>query len=795
MFGDAERTYQRGDLAKAQVEADAGYRQFLTSDPAWAGRFRVLEIQMMLLRGLYKPALTALESAPSSILSDCELLVRKHLVEAAVYLRLGRDSDVDSKMREAAIGCPNQDPKLLVDITLQRGEVIDDPPEAELDYKKALSIARENRDLFRQARALLDLSNIAQIQEHYGESIDWGKASLEISSKMGYRRFDEITKGNLGWNYYKLGDFDQALNLFSEAEQEARQLDAGYQQVRWENNLGLTHEQTGELDRAANDYRQALALAQQQGDRNQTTIALEELAFLSIRTGNLQEAEKYDQQALDLSRQADSRPLELAALMAQALIAEHEGDLSKAESLLSQVSRDPGHDRQSLRWQAQTELANLYATERQTAKADAAYRAALATVKQARCGVQQEELRLPFLANATSVYDAYVKFLVAENKPEQALGVADESRAMTLAEGLETHGQKCLDAQSSISSGKLARQADAVVLFYWLGQQQSILWAVTPAETSVFYLPPSPRIQAEIATYRRALNGPRDPIEAGNADGAWLYSTLVSPAASAIAPGKKVIVVADGALSGLNFETLIVPEPKAHYWIEDVTIENASSLRLLAAAARRRPDAQHRLLLIGDSSALGSEFNRLPNAGAEMTKIEAHFPPEQEMVFAKQLATADKYLGSHPDQFSFIHFVAHGTASQTSPLDSAVVLSPSPGDGNFKLYAREIIQHPLNADLVTVSTCYGAGARAYVGEGMVGLSWAFLRAGAHHVIGALWEVSDSSTPLLMDRMYDQLSAGRPPEQALRDAKLSLLHSDTAYRKPYYWAPFQLYTGS
>ena len=63
------------------------------------------------------------------------------------------------------------------------------------------------------------------------------------------------------------------------------------------------------------------------------------------------------------------------------------------------------------------------------------------------------------------------------------------------------------------------------------------------------------------------------------------------------------------------------------------------------------------------------------------------------------------------------------------------------------------------------------------------------------MIGALWEVSDASTPLLMDELYGELEQGMSPESALRAAKLSLLHSDGVFRKPFYWAPFQLYTGS
>jgi CHAT domain-containing protein len=48
--------------------------------------------------------------------------------------------------------------------------------------------------------------------------------------------------------------------------------------------------------------------------------------------------------------------------------------------------------------------------------------------------------------------------------------------------------------------------------------------------------------------------------------------------------------------------------------------------------------------------------------------------------------------------------------------------------------------------------------------------------------------------VLMDKLYDELQAGKSPDVALRAAKLSLIHSPSVYRKPFYWAPFQLYAG-
>jgi CHAT domain-containing protein len=69
-----------------------------------------------------------------------------------------------------------------------------------------------------------------------------------------------------------------------------------------------------------------------------------------------------------------------------------------------------------------------------------------------------------------------------------------------------------------------------------------------------------------------------------------------------------------------------------------------------------------------------------------------------------------------------------------------------------------------------------------------------LRAGAHNVVGALWEANDDSTPLLMDKMYEGLGNRLEPSDALHSAKLALLHSGGNFSRPYFWAPFLVYTG-
>jgi CHAT domain-containing protein len=250
-------------------------------------------------------------------------------------------------------------------------------------------------------------------------------------------------------------------------------------------------------------------------------------------------------------------------------------------------------------------------------------------------------------------------------------------------------------------------------------------------------------------------------------------------------------------LSLVNFEALIVPGPQPHYWIDDVDVQVTGSLGLLASAESatgKSPTGVKELLSMGAPVEVTKEFPTLKHAPEEMQRVQGHFPADQVTIVSGKDATPRAYRDSAPGRYRFLHLDTHGVASDLSPLDSAIILSPG-ADNSYKIYAREIKDIPLQADLVTISACYGSGTRWYQGEGLVGLTWAFLRAGAHQVVGALWEVDDASSPQLMDDFYGELTQGKSAAEALRDAKLKMLHSNSFYRHPYYWASLQLYTGS
>jgi CHAT domain-containing protein len=344
---------------------------------------------------------------------------------------------------------------------------------------------------------------------------------------------------------------------------------------------------------------------------------------------------------------------------------------------------------------------------------------------------------------------------------------------------------------SAVALRQVAARSRSVLLSYWLGPDRSYVWVVTPDAVRCLPLPPAREIATLVREYQTAINNTlADPLAAPGTAGDRLYQLLVQPALPWLPGGSRVVIAADGALHGINFETLPVPGARRHYWIEDAEVSVAPGLSVLSAGPAAGARAAS-LLLIGDPAGRPPDFPALKYAAAEIANVSKHFPAAEVIAYQGDRASPAAYRGAAPGRFTFVHFTAHAAANLESPLDSAVILTGP--DGGYKLYARDVAAMPLHAELVTVSACRSAGERAYSGEGLVGFAWAFLRAGATRVIAGLWDVDDRSTADLMDHLYARIAAGDPASRALRAAKLSMLAKGGNYGKPYYWGPFQLFT--
>src|SRR6185437_13155220 len=250
-------------------------------------------------------------------------------------------------------------------------------------------------------------------------------------------------------------------------------------QLRWLATTGYIYLDREDYFNTEHTYTKVLSLAEQIDSKEDIVNALMSLALVSEQTGKLEQANQYAEQAITMAKADRNRLDELYPLLVEGRVAAKQHDAAGAEKIFYEVADDPKSD-VSLKWEAQHALANLYEDQKRPGEADKEYRAALKTFETARSELKHEESTLPFLTNASRIYDDYIHFLVARGQHVEALQVADFTRARTLAEGLGQLRKGTPQVPSALDAQAVARRAGGTILFYWLGEKQSYLWAINP---------------------------------------------------------------------------------------------------------------------------------------------------------------------------------------------------------------------------------------------------------------------------------------------------------------------------
>jgi CHAT domain-containing protein len=797
LYQEVRSEIRRGNLDHALDQADRGYREWShrpDSKPYW--QFRTAKAEVFLAQGKARDALSLLEGNMPAGPAFRELAVRRLIVQGSARTLLAEFSEARRLLERAAVMAPDAaSPILQAEVDLRTGTVLSlsgDSAGAELHYRKTLEVAVRQRDLYLQASALGGLGFNLLRSARFDEALPWFEQALTLAEKAGARASVATMLGNLGRCYYGLGDYEKADPLFSRGADLFGEIGDVY---RRQTLLGALGDEAfygrGDLEKATSYYQQALALARQIGERASTARCLERMTDVALSSGDLVSAEKYNREALALSRQIGVRSLEVWALFAQAKIQAARREFAAAQRGFREViAAASDQENRHAVWEAHTKLGAMYAQTQRWDEADLEFQTALSTLERTRAKLARDEWKLSFHSSAKEFYQEYVDFLMERGQSERALEVVESSRARMLAQKLGVL-ESTLRLPGAARFRETARALNAALVSVWLGPKRSFVWVVTAKKVESVVLPGEAEFTAAVQAYQGAIQSLRDPLETGNPAGRRLSELLLTPIARFAPPGTRVILAPDGALHELNLEALPAISGQPHYWLEDVTLLIVPSLALLAPASQSKRADSNSLLLIGDPIAGGSEFAPLPDAEKEVGSLRRKFPGPGSLVLTGAAARPGAYREANPGRFSLIHFSAHATTNLENPLESAVILSKQ-GEA-YKLYAREVIGLPLRARLVTISACRSAGARIYSGEGLVGFAWAFLEAGAQNVIAGLWEVNDRSTAVLMDRLYAEIAAGRAPAAALRAAKLDLRRSSGAYRKPYYWAPFQVFT--
>jgi len=791
LYQQAVLDLRRGNLSAAQSAARKGVSQWQGKlESEWYWKYRLLEAEALVNQGRSKEGLELLETEPAHSTGFYLLECRIKAVRVKALLRLGRTDEVRSLLDEAeSLASKTNQPSVQPEIDALRGlwfDALRRPADAESAFQSGLKHAEEQNDAYWRTIILNNLGMNRVRQFRYDEALPFLTHAQEGFEKMDAALNNSVALGNIGLCAGKLGDFDKASAAYRKAiEVQERAGAKPYLQASL-GELGNLYSLQDDFAKAIPYYQRALDLAAEVNATSDASKWARNLADAFANVSKWDEAEKFNQRSQELKAQIKDSESQIYTRLNAATIARGRGQSNIAVDLYEQMIKDAAKNSGVL-WEAHAGLAKLYQDAGQVQKASQHFEAAIHTIEASRSELTQADYRITFLSRLIKFYEDYVDALIGQNAVDRALEVVESSRARVLAERFG--GGRTEQATPSIRNYvEAARRSGVTFMSYWLAPRRSFLWVITPKERKVFVLPPRQEIESLVDSYRAAIEGLRDPLEAPPPAAGRLYDTLLAQARPLLSPSARVVIVPDGALHNLNFETLPAPGQKPHYWIEDAIVSIAPSMNV---EPRAPSPALKSLLLIGDPESSG-EYPKLPYARNEVHNVEERLAGLEQTVYEGPRAEPTVYENANPGKYSIIHFAAHATANRESPLDSAIILSPS--NNSFKLYARDVMKTALQADLVTISACRGAGARVYSGEGLVGFSWAFLQTGARNVIAGLWDVTDRSTAQLMDRLYAELRAGKSPAEALREAKLAMIHSNTNFAKPYYWGPFQVYIG-
>jgi CHAT domain-containing protein/tetratricopeptide (TPR) repeat protein len=350
----------------------------------------------------------------------------------------------------------------------------------------------------------------------------------------------------------------------------------------------------------------------------------------------------------------------------------------------------------------------------------------------------------------------------------------------------------------SIEALQAKLDKETLLLDYMLGNEQIFVFKINHKKVQLLTLPKSPDFESDVTYLLNAIRF--SSLKPFTRMAHQLYKDIFPK--NIPKSIKRIVVVQDGKLAMLPMETLLSKAVETEkntdfgsfpYLIQKWAFSYAYSATLWVQNLQKNTHTGNQEIALIAPISFEENIASLPGTEKEVQEIAAVCRAKKFKVntLLREEAQERVLKNLKMDNFSVLHFATHGLVDEESPELSQIFLNRSEGeDGN--LFAGEIFNLRLNADLVTLSACEVGLGKVSKGEGLIGLGRAFLYAGAKNLVLSLWRVSDESTARLMILFYTQKFADAQEHyaDALRTAKLQLLQEKN-YAKPYYWAAFLL----
>ncbi|MCB0836465.1 MAG: CHAT domain-containing protein, partial [Bacteroidetes bacterium] len=343
---------------------------------------------------------------------------------------------------------------------------------------------------------------------------------------------------------------------------------------------------------------------------------------------------------------------------------------------------------------------------------------------------------------------------------------------------------------------------DQAIIEYFSGEGEWFLFAITRDSFAV-YREEKGSLDAEISDVLLYIRDSGSDIKGFYHKSRGLYKTLLYPITKLI-ENHHLIIIPDGFLNKLPFEILLSQDTEKRDWyslpylIRDFQIAYGYSSTLWWQSDKWRDEPRLQRIVPDAKKFLGYA----PKTDLEHTRKEVH-----------QVATlmrgktrlgegaSKKHFLKEASRYGIIHLATHAYINDTLPLESRLIFSMNESNNSQArslfdhakhpddLYAWELYNLNLKAQMVVLSACESGTGYLQRAEGVMSLGRAFSYAGVPSIIASLWKVGDKSTSEMMVSFYQNLLLGKTKDESLRNAKMDYLKEHPSEAHPYYWAPF------
>lgn len=700
---------------------------------------------------------------------------------------------------------------------------------------EAMQLARKNNSQYDILIGYINYGLLYRGMGDYDRAMRYYQKAYDLAGKLNSPENVALSLLDMGYLHRVLGQFNRARAKLLQALDIYIGLKDAYRIATTLKNIGDLHfeEQADSVAliyyrRALNELRNAVPEDQQKAaNRIEGEIRLG-IGNYFLRQGEWRRAVQEFQRMRDVFKQ---KGYMAGVIQASLRLADSYAQMGDPKSPigwydeaieLAEKMQDP-----ELLYNAYYSRGRFHMNQQNEALAEQDYLAAIRIIEHTRRRLSTDP-KMSYFATVQDVYDDMIRLQLRRGRVEDAFAYSERARARALYDllqpsGTDTAGPPAFESDIDFRALLAASGNGIQVVEYKLTRDGMIIFVLDERKIQAFHVPiPGDSLRANIAAFLQSI-GAQDPdafresvrkrpkatFSRSVLLGRRLFQVLVEPVRTALRTDRVLYIIPDDILMYLPFSALSLPESTVdapRFWLHETVLAYAPSVSVLwrqfKQRMRQNGSAEPPRLL-----AVGNPTGDLKGAEAEVRQIAALFQ-DAEVLIGEQSSEA-RFRDRVDKRYDVLHLATHATANQDNAWGSYLLLgprssrspvyrsadTPSVDLGDDVLTVDEIMELDFrNVQLVTLSACETGGGRIYRGEGVFGLTQAFIRGGVPTIVTSLWKQDDKYTRFLMVRFYQNWQAGEPFARALRQAQLTLIDTMLAdpivqYPYPFAWAGF------